>query len=138
MNILLISLLLAAATGESFAPDIPSSQNIAAHRGTIYQTTKSGQPTEGFMEIVNTGPADTLTAADCPLADSTSLVGANDQPITNLAIPANQNLALTPGGPHLLLQSPHFLVEFGSVVPCTVTFANAGRVSIYLFATKHP
>jgi copper(I)-binding protein len=137
MNLLLAGALLAAttiATPDTNLPGVP----IIAHHGTVYQNDKPGEPTQGFLEIDNTGGPDTLVDASCPIADTTSLVGPDGKPIGNLAIPAGKDITFTPKGPHLLLQATHFSVEYGGIVPCSLTFANAGTVSIFLYAEPAP
>jgi copper(I)-binding protein len=137
MNLLVVAALLAASTVSMPTASGPII-TIVAHHGSIYQTKKAGDPTEGFFDIENTGVADTLTAAICPIADSTTLVGADGKPITGVAVPALQNINLTANGPHLLLQSTHFSVQYGGIIPCSVTFTNAGTLSIFLYATPKP
>ncbi|HQT38948.1 MAG TPA: copper chaperone PCu(A)C [Acidocella sp.] len=131
-------LLLASAAISFSTSDGALSGNIIARHGTIYQTAKAGDSTQGFLQIHNISSADTLTAANCPVADTTSLVGPNNQPISNLAIPAQQDVTLTANGPHLLLTSTHFPVQFGGIIPCSLTFKNAGVVSVFLFAVPAP
>ncbi|OYV35180.1 MAG: hypothetical protein B7Z80_19135 [Rhodospirillales bacterium 20-64-7] len=130
--------LLASAVISFSTSDGALSGDIIARHGTIYQTTKAGDPTQGFLQIHNISDADVLTGANCPVADTTSLVGPNNQPISNLAIPARQDVALTANGPHLLLTSTHFPVQFGGIIPCSLTFKKAGVVSVFLFAVLPP
>ncbi len=127
----------AAAAPATAVADTPVT-TIVAHHGSVYQTDKPGDVTEGFLEIDNTGPADTLVAANCPIADTTQIIGPDGKPLTSVAIPALQNVTLTAKGPHLLLQGTHFSVQYGSIVPCSVTFTNAGTLSIFLYATPKP
>ncbi len=113
--------------------------NITLDHGAVWQTAKIGQATQGFLQIHNTGSsADVLLAWSCPLATATLLVGADGKPLVNLAIPAGQTVALHPHGPHLLLQNTHYTVQFGSLVPCALTFQNAGNIGGYLNAIKAP
>jgi copper(I)-binding protein len=111
---------------------------ITAHHGTVYQTGKAGQATEGFFEIDNTGAADTLISVTCAIADTTVLAGADGKPLGSLAVPAGQDVKLTAQGPHLLLQSTHFAVQPGGILPCSLNFANAGAISVFLYATAAP
>lgn len=111
---------------------------ITAHHGTIYQTDKAGDPTLGFFEVGNTGAADTLVSAACPIANTTQLVGPDGTALNSVAIPALQNVTFTPNGPHLALQGTHFSVQYGSIVPCSLTFTNAGTLSIFLYAMPKP
>jgi copper(I)-binding protein len=119
----------------SGSPAVP----IVAHHGKVYQTNKAGVDTQGFVEIDNAGSsADTLTNAKCPLANTTSIVGADGNAINSLVIAPGQNLTLTANGPHLLLQSTHFTVDHGGAVPCSLTFQNAGEISVYLYSIPAP
>lgn len=118
-------------------PGVPST-DITVHHGSVYQTSKEGDPTEGFVQIVNTGAADKLTAANCPLADTTSLVDAHGKAIANLDIPAHATVTLGPNADHISLVSTHFAVVYGAVVPCSLSFAAAGNISVFLYATTAP
>jgi hypothetical protein len=138
MYLTLISALLAASVIAVPEPPGLPSLAISVHGETIYQTARAGDATQGFFQIANSGAADTLTKADCPIADSTSIVGADGKPLASLAVPAASNISLAPGGPHLLLQSTHFSVQYGGLIPCSLTFTNAGTVSIFLEATPAP
>jgi copper(I)-binding protein len=131
----LLLLLAASVTPAAAATPITT---IVAHHGSVYQTDKPGDPTEGFLQVDNTGPADTLVAANCPIADSTQIIGPDGKPITSVPIPALKNVSLTTNGPHLLLQGTHFSVQYGSIIPCSVTFTNAGTLSIFLYAVPKP
>lgn len=118
-------------------PGVPST-DVTAHHGSVYQTSNGGNVTQGFLEIDNTGGADELIGATCPIADDTSLVGPDGQAVPNLTIPARQTVVLAPGSAHLALQNLHFSVQYGGIVPCSLTFAGAGTVSVFLYATPAP
>jgi len=137
MKFLKSAVLLAVAISPAAAATSPTT-TIVAHHGTVYQTDKPGDETEGFFEVDNTGAADTLVAVNCPIADTTQIIGTDSKPINSVAIPALQNVSLTASGPHLLLQGTHFSVQYGSIVPCSVTFTNAGTLSIFLYAMPKP
>lgn len=134
----IIALLLAASIISVPTPPGVPSADITAHHGAVYQTSKAGDVTEGFVQIVNTGAADTLTGANCPLADTTSLVDAKGQPVPSLAIPAHTTVTLGPDADHIALVSTHFAVAYGAVVPCSLNFTGAGTVSVFLYATAAP
>jgi copper(I)-binding protein len=133
----LASVLAASVVSVPTPPGLPST-DVTAHHGTVYQTSDAGTPTQGFLEIQNVGAADQLTGANCPIADATSLVGPDGKPIESVAIPARQDVFLTANGPHLLLQNTHFSVQYGGIIPCSLTFASAGTVSVFLYATPAP
>jgi copper(I)-binding protein len=134
----IFALLLAASIISVPTPPGVPSTDITAHHGAVYQTSKAGDPTEGFVQIVNTGVADRLIAVDCPLADTTSLVDANGKPVASLDIPAHGTVTLAAGAAHISLVSTHFAVAYGAVVPCSLSFAGAGTVSVFLYATAAP
>ncbi len=132
------SLLLAASIVSVPTPPGVPSVDITAHHGTIYQTSNSGIPTQGFIEIDNAGAADTLTAANCPLADATNLVDADGKTLTSIDIPAHGKTNLAAGADHIALLSPHFSVVYGAIVPCSLTFTTAGTISVFLYAVAPP
>jgi copper(I)-binding protein len=134
---LLLLLLAASVVSVPTPPGLPST-DVTVHHGTIYQTAKAGDPTQGFIQITNTGAADTLTAAACPLADTTSLAGADGKTITSIDIPAHATVTLAAGQAHIVLRSTHFSVVYGAVVPCSLTFTNAGTLSVFLYAVPAP
>jgi copper(I)-binding protein len=121
------------------APAWAGTAGIIAQHGKIYETKKAGMETEGFIEIDNGAAApDTLTSVDCPIADSTSMIGPGGQVIDSLTVAPGQSLTLAADGPHLLLQSTHFSVDAGGAIPCSLTFANAGEISVYLYPVPGP
>jgi len=130
-------LLAASVISVPTPPGLPST-DVTAHHGTIYQTAKAGDPTEGFIDIANIGAADTLTAANCPLADTTSLVDASGNSVASVVIPAHGAVALGPATAHIALRATHFSVVYGAIVPCSLTFANAGTLSVFLYAVAAP
>jgi copper(I)-binding protein len=112
---------------------------MSADHGAVWQTAKIGATTQGFLQIHNSGTSpDVLTGWGCPVADTTTLVGSDGKALTSLTIPAGQSVSLAENGPHLLLQGTHFTVDYGSLVPCSLTFQNAGDISVYLNAVPAP
>jgi copper(I)-binding protein len=113
--------------------------NISVDHGTVWQTEKPAQPTQGFIEIHNAGNAlDILTGWSCSIAGTTTLVGADGKPLTSLDIPAGQTVTLSPKGPHLLLQNLSYEVSFGSILPCSFTFEDEGQIGGYLNSAPAP
>jgi copper(I)-binding protein len=113
--------------------------DVTLDHGSVWQTKKTGDTTQGFLEIHNTGgTADVLTGFDCSIADATLLVGADGKTLQSLAIPPGQVVTLAVNGPHLLLRNTHYTVDYGSVVPCSFTFQNAGDIGGYLNAVAAP
>jgi copper(I)-binding protein len=133
----IVVLLAASVVAVPTPPGVPST-DVTAHHGSVYQTGNNAQTTQGFLEIDNSGAADELTGAKCSIADTTSLVDASGAPVSNLPIPAQQNVRLTADGTHLILQNLHFSVQYGGIIPCSLSFAQAGTVSVFLYATPAP
>ena len=112
---------------------------IALDHGSVWQTQKDGQDTQGFVQIHNTGDTpDTLTGADCTIADATTLVDAGGKPLASLTIAAGQSVILSGSGPHLLLQNARYKVPANAVLPCAFTFAQTGDLIGYLNAVPPP
>jgi copper(I)-binding protein len=125
--------LLLATTWAQVPPD-RNLGAITADHGTIVYAPIGGA-TKAFMNIQNSGTEpDTLTGLDCPIADTTSLVGPDGKPATSLVIPPGKTVVISKDGPMLDLQSVHFIVTYGSVVPCMLTFSNAGQIQILLYS----
>ena len=113
--------------------------DLTLDHGSVWQTRKVGVRTEGFLQIHNTGSvADVLTAANCSVAGSTALVGADGEELDSLDIPAGQTVTLSLTGPHLLLKHLRYTVDYGSILPCAFTFQQAGDMLGYLNATPAP
>jgi copper(I)-binding protein len=134
--------LLALALALAFSlPALPAwaSPIISLDHGSVWQTTKPGQDTQGFLQIHNTGDEpDTLTGANCTIAAGTILVDAKGNPLTSLEIPAGQTVTLSGTGPHLLINGARYRVEKDGILPCSVSFALSGDLIGYLNAIKKP
>jgi copper(I)-binding protein len=141
MNFILgpaVFMLLAANVTTVPAPGLALSQ-VTANHGTIWEITKAGETTQGFFQIRNDANADdTLTSWSCAEADTTTLAGPDGKAIQSLDIPAGKTVTLAANGPHLILQSTHFVINEGSAVPCSLTFQNQGQVGVLLFAEPAP
>jgi len=131
---------LAAIAALILAPEAASAAiDVTVDHGSVYQTVKLGDTTQGFIEIHNAGnDADVLTAWDCSIADTTALVDGSGKALTSLTIPAGATVTLAPNGPHLLLENTHYTVDYGSNVPCSLTFQDAGLIGGYLNAVPAP
>ncbi|HQT46301.1 MAG: hypothetical protein B7X08_05780 [Acidocella sp. 20-63-7] len=138
MRIILRSVFLAASLLSG--PGLTwAAIGVNADHGAVWQTTKIGETTQGFLEIHNNGTAsDVLTGWDCPVAGATTLVDGAGKALTSLTIQPGQSVTLSANGPHLVLQSTHFTVDYGSLVPCSLTFRDAGDVGVYLNAVPAP
>lgn len=134
--------LLALALALAFSlPAVPAWAGpiISLDHGSVWQTTKAGQDTQGFLQIHNTGDEpDTLTGANCTIAAGTILVDAKGNPLTSLEIPAGQTVTLSGTGPHLLINGARYQVEKDGILPCSISFALSGDLIGYLNAIPAP
>jgi copper(I)-binding protein len=112
---------------------------LTLDHGAVWQTTKDGEDTQGFVEIHNTGDMpDTLTSANCSIAASTVLVDAGGAPLQSLAIPPGQTVTLSSTGPHLLIKAARYKVAKDGILPCAFNFAQSGDLVGYLNALPRP
>jgi copper(I)-binding protein len=112
---------------------------ISLDHGGVWQTLKPGQNTQGFLQIHNTGDApDTLTGADCTIADSTTLVDAKGNPLPGLEIPPGRTVVLSSDGPHLLIEGARYRVQKNGILPCSINFAQSGDLIGYLNVIAAP
>jgi copper(I)-binding protein len=113
--------------------------NITLDHGAVYQTKKSADPTQGFIQIHNSGSdPDMLIGWNCSIAATTTLVGADGQKLDSLIIPPGQTVTLSAKGPHLALQDLSYNVEQGSILPCSFTFQDVGQIGGYLNSEPAP
>ena len=139
MKTSLKSALLAALIFATPAAALAVKDTLSAHHGEVWRIKKIGAPTQGFIQIRNTAASgDVLIGWDCPIADTTTLVDAKGKALQSLAIPAGQRVTLAADGPHLVLQGTHVPIAMGSVVPCSLTFEQAGEVAVYLNSIPAP
>lgn len=112
---------------------------LTLDHGSVWQTDKAWQDTQGFLQIHNTGDEpDTLTAVNCTIAASTALVDASGKPLAGLVIAPGQTVTLSSTGPHLLLDDARYVVVKDGVLPCAFTFAVSGDLIGYLNAVAKP
>jgi len=96
-------------------------------------------PAYAYLIVQNLGAADTLESATVPGARQVRIVRHNGSAagpgriLANLAIPANGTVSLSPMGPDIELIGAHLI--YGQDVPLTLTFRNAGRVSVEAMVT---
>jgi copper(I)-binding protein len=112
---------------------------LTLDHGSVWQTMKDGEDTQGFVEIHNTGNvSDSLTSANCTIAASTVLVDASGAPLQSLAILPGQTVTLSSTGPHLLVKAARYRVAKNGILPCAFNFARSGDLVGYLNAVPAP
>ena len=134
----LAAFLLFAATS-ALADTTTPIVNIRVDHGAVWKAIGKQNTTEGFIQIHNDAATqDVLSAWSCPDADNTVLMGKDGKPLTQLVIPPKQTVALAPGGIYLALSGLHYPVERGSILPCALTFDDAGPVGGFLNEVERP
>lgn len=93
-----------------------------------------------YMTITNSGDAsDTLIAVTTPHAGKTELhthIRDNDimrmrEVKGGIPVPANGKVELKPGGYHVMLMKLKEPIKKGTMIPLTLTFKNAGDVTVH-------
>ncbi len=102
--------------------------------------TASGGPAVTYLTLDNLSGADELLSVTSPAARHIEIVqhnGSADGPgrlLPRLAIPAHADLSLSPFGSDIVLVGPVTLA-YGQMLPLTLTFRNAGRVTVQATVT---
>jgi copper(I)-binding protein len=100
---------------------------------------RPGAPAYAYLVVENLGAADALESASAPGVRQVRFVlhdGSAAGPgrnVTSLTIPAHGTLSLSPMGPDIALVGAH--LTYGQDVHLTLTFRNAGRVSVEAMVT---
>lgn len=113
--------------------------SLTADHGSVWEIYKPGATTQGFLQIHNVGATDdSLTSVNCPVGASTQLVDASGKPLASVTVPAGGTVTLAANGPHFIITNAHFNIEFGTVVPCALSFASGASLGAYLNAVNPP
>jgi periplasmic copper chaperone A len=90
-----------------------------------------------YVEIVNSGAADTLTGMESPVAGrvemhSMSMNGAvmRMRPVASVQVPAGASISFEPGGLHVMLIDLKQPLQQDQRFPLTLLFEHAGRVRV--------
>lgn len=92
---------------------------------------------EGFMKLMDMGPADQLVGASSPVATEVQLhtmsMDGNTMHMSQLKavdIPANGSVELKKGGMHLMLMGLKAPLKAGDTISIKLKFAKAGEVEV--------
>ncbi len=90
-----------------------------------------------YLTIVDHGAADRLTGVSSPVAqraqlhESFSEAGVSKmRPVPSLELDQGKPVVLAPGGYHIMLMDLKRPLNQGDTFPVTLTFANAGQVTV--------
>lgn len=137
----LILLLTAACTDASTTAQRPEpSHSLDVHDAWAAPTPGGVDVSAGYLTISNhTAAADTLVSVSSARAERVEvheMTMADGvmrmRPAASLLIPADGEIALAPGGMHLMFYGVTQAFAQGESIPVQLTFANAGQVDVSL------
>ena len=127
-------------SGQAHAGDAVMAEagNIMIHDGWARASLGSAPNSAAYMTLmINSGEADKLVAVATPLADSAELHThmmddgiARMRPVEAIEIAPGEPTILQPGGLHVMLMGLRGKLDEGSTLPMTLTFENAGDVTL--------
>jgi periplasmic copper chaperone A len=135
--LLLIMLVVAPAitTAQGNAIQIENAWSRAAMQGRIGVV---------YLTISDHGAADRLTGVSSPVAEKAELHESFSEggvskmrPVASLAVDKDKPVVLAPGGYHIMLIDLKRPLNQGDAFPVTLTFANAGQVTVQV-AVQRP
>jgi copper(I)-binding protein len=136
-----LALVLTLSPIAAFAHDVVTLGALEISGAFSRATLPNAPVGAGYLTITNRGTADdTLVSATSPVAGVTQIhemkmegdVMKMNEVEGGLVIPAGQSLTLEPGGFHIMFMELKQAFVEGSMVPVTLTFANAGTVEVEL------
>ncbi len=104
----------------------------------VRATPGTAKVTAGYVVIVNTGASDdVLTGVSAPSASMAHIHGSatkdgvmSMEPVTSLPVPAGKEVALSPGGYHVMIMGLKSSLKVGDELPLVFSFKRQGNVSI--------
>lgn len=137
---LAFALVAVAPVAASAAADV-SARGLTIRQAWTRPAMQGGTAA-GYMTIANAGSnADVLVAVESPAAKSvsihrSSMGGGGTMQMramtAGLAVPAKGQVALAPGGDHIMLAGLKKALSQGEKIPITLVFQRAGRVKVDL------
>lgn len=120
------------------SPDAPQSDLVAIMNAWVREAHPSAPVNAGYMTLVNVGTEDLELARIESDAFETievhEMAPVNGmmkmREVTNLVIPARGQIALEPGGKHLMLKKPRAHLKTGEKIDMTLTF-ESGRTQTF-------
>jgi copper(I)-binding protein len=124
-------LLIAAALLSTACARTPAAPDIAVHDAWARATAAGQSNAAIYATIANRGGADRLvgvsSSAGMAMLHASEASGgmARMRPVADLAIPAGGEVALAPGGTHVMVSGLAAPLRAGATVPLTLTFATS-------------
>lgn len=109
----------------------PWARASAIEGGTsaIYLTVMNHTGRDDVLLSVTSAVAEAVELHESTMADASREV-MKMSPLTNLAIPAGETIALEPGGKHVMLIGLKQPLQVGDKIQATLVFEKAGQVTI--------
>ena len=138
MKILTAARIAVLFVSPAFACDVARVGAIEVDRAWSRASIGTDRPGVVYLNIRNTGSADdvltgiTSTVASMPMLHETVLIdGISSMPhVMSVTVPAGGTIALEPGGYHAMLMGLTQTLQKGATFPVTLTFQNAGTVTV--------
>lgn len=138
MKILTAAVIAVLSATPALACDVARVDAIEIERAWSRASIGIDRPGVVYLTIRNTGTADdvlmgiTTTVADRPMLHETVVMdGIASMPhVMSVPVPAGGTIALEPGGFHAMLMELTQTLEKGATFPVTLTFQNAGAVTV--------
>ncbi|PZR00877.1 MAG: copper chaperone PCu(A)C [Cereibacter sphaeroides] len=138
MKPLLLSTVLLLTTPAAFACETFTVGDLTIDHAWSKATIGADRPAVFYVEITNSGGTDdaligiTTPAASMPMLHETVVTdGIASMPhAMSIPVPANQTVALSPGGYHGMLMGLSSALKEGDRFPVTLSFEKAGDVTV--------
>ena len=138
MKTLLPALIALLCATPALACDVTRGNGIEIEHAWSRASIGTDRPGVVYLTIRNTGAADdvltgiTTPAADMPMLHETVVTdGIASMPhVMSVPVPAGGTIALEPGGFHAMLMGLTQVLEKGATFPVTLTFRDAGAVTV--------
>jgi copper(I)-binding protein len=129
--------LLVALLATSSVTAQPPATSIVVTRAWSRATVPGATVGAAYFEIMNSGPADALTAVECPVArrielHSMATVSGMMQmrPVSSVDLPTKERVVFGPQGLHAMLVDLKRPLREGEHVPLTLLFRHADPVEV--------
>jgi copper(I)-binding protein len=130
--------LRAAAVAASLLSAFPALADVTVKDAWVRATPGASKVTAGYAVIVNTGAApDVLTGVRTPVSGMAHIhatVGKDGvmrmESVHELKVPAGGDVALAPGGYHIMIMGLKQGLKVGDAIPLTFTFKTQGDVTV--------
>ena len=138
MKTLLPALIALLCATPALACDVTRVDGIEIEHAWSRASIGTDRPGVVYLTIRNTGAAEdvltgiTTPAADMPMLHETVVTdGIASMPhVASVPVPAGGTIALEPGGFHAMLMGLTQVLEKGATFPVTLTFRDAGAVTV--------